>query len=117
MNLLDKIMIFGAKTMKKYTSFMLRSLEELKQLVEKNKKSVVVFWYPLCKPCQKIMMMLPFVYPTLRIKWYTLNFCNIKEVKECAKKLWITKTPTLIIYEWWKMVKMIDNEDEIFKFL
>ncbi len=117
MNLLDKIMIFGAKTMKKYTSFMLRSPEELKSLVWKNKKSVVVFWHPLCKPCQKIMMMLPFVYPKLRIKWYTLNFCNIKEVVECAKELGITKTPTLVIYQDWKIQKMIDDEKEIFKFL
>lgn len=110
-------MIFGAKTMKKYTSFMLRNPEELKKLVEKNKKSVVVFWHPLCKPCQKIMMMLPFIYPKLLIKGYTLNFCNIKEVIECAKELWITKTPTLVIYDNWKMIKRIDDEKEIFKFL
>lgn len=117
MNLLDKIMIFGAKTMKKHTSFMLRSPDELKKLLEKKKKSVIVFWHPLCKPCQKIMMMLPFIYTKLKFMWYTLNFCNIKEVVECAKVLWITKTPTLIVYKNWELVKRIDDEKEIFHFL
>ncbi len=103
--------------MKKYTSFMLRNPEELKKIVWKNRKSVVVFGHPLCKPCQKIMIMLPFVFLKMKIKWYTLNFCNIKEVEECAISFWITKTPTLVILEKWEIVKKIEDENDIFKFL
>nr|MDD3720827.1 thioredoxin family protein [Candidatus Gracilibacteria bacterium] len=117
MNLLDKLMVFGAKTMKKHTSFMLRTPEELKNLIEKKKKSVVVFGHPLCKPCQKIMMKLPIIYLKLKFRGYTLNFCNIKEIIECAKTLGIKKTPTLIVYKNGELVKRIDDEKEIFAFL
>lgn len=116
-NILDKIMIFWAKFMKNHSSFMIKTESEYDKILKKRKKIVIIFWHPLCKPCQDIMLRLPyFLYKSFRKK-QTLKFCNIKENKDIYKNLFIKKTPTLIYYESWHERQRLENEKYIFDFL
>lgn len=115
--MLDKLMTFWSKLIKKHTNFMIRDLSDYENVITLNKKLVIIFWHPLCRWCQKIMMTLPYVYLKLKIKWYNLKFCNIRENLEVQQKLEIKKTPTLCIYEESKIINRIEEEKEVIKFL
>lgn len=115
--MIDKIMIFFSKIIKKYTNFMIWWYKNLNNSISENNKILIIFWYPKCKPCQKIMFKIPFIYYKTNKKNITLRFCNVLEnYKEC-KENWITLTPTLRYYENWKIIDDLTDEKMIFNYL
>ncbi|USN59244.1 MAG: thioredoxin family protein [Candidatus Peribacteria bacterium] len=100
--------------MKRYTSFMIRDSEELTQRIETKPKLCVIFGHPLCKPCQKIMFMLPMLLFYSGRRGYALRFCNIKEHKKIAASVGISFTPTLGVYQSGKLQKKFEDFDEIY---
>ncbi len=114
--MIDTIMIFMARIIKNTTNFMIWA-KNIDEILEKNKNLIIIFGHPKCKPCQKIMFMIPIIYLKSKIAWYTLRFCNVIEHKEKSKELWISITPTLLVYKNAEIYKKIENEKEIFDFL
>lgn len=86
-------------------------------ILEKNKNLIIIFGHPKCKPCQKIMFLIPIIFIKSKLAWYTLRFCNVLEHKEKSKELWINITPTLLVYKDSEIYKKIEDENEIFNFL
>lgn len=115
--MIDKIMIFFSKIIKKYTNFMIWWYSNLEKTIKNNKKLLIVFWHPKCKPCQKIMFKIPIIYFKTNKKNITLRFCNVLENCEECKKNWITLTPILRYYENWNLIDNITDEKEIFTYL
>jgi hypothetical protein len=109
-------MIFMARLIKNTTNFMIWN-KNINKILEKNKNLIIIFGHPKCKPCQKIMFWLPIIFIKSYINWYTLRFCNVIENKEKSKDLWISITPTLLVYKNAEIYKKIKNEKEIFEFL
>lgn len=108
---LDKVFISMTKIIKKYTAFMVWWKNNLEKLIKENKKLVIIFWHPLCIPCQKIMFKIPVIYLYYKFKWYNLKFCNVKEnCKSCEKNL-IHTTPTMIIYKEHKEYKRYEDKE------
>ncbi len=91
--------------------------KSIEEVLEKNKNLIIIFGHPKCKPCQKIMFSIPIIYIKAKIKWYSLKFCNVIENKEKSKNLWISITPSLMVYKDSKIDKKIEVESEIFEFL
>lgn len=110
-------MILWAKFMKKYTNFMVKPWNSVENILEKNKKVVIIFGHPLCIPCQKVMLYLPIVMFKVWKKWYKLKFCNVKENCELCKEIWLKKTPVLHIYENGVLKQQIEDDSEIMNFL
>ena len=107
---MDKIFIFMAKFIKKHTNFMVWWENNLDKVINENNKIIIIFWHPLCIPCQKIMLLMPVIYVYYTIKWYKLKFCNVKENCQECERSFIKTTPTLIVYE--KSIEKIKLEDE-----
>ncbi len=112
----DDLMVILAKIMKKTTNFMIWS-EKIENILAKNRNLIIIFGHPKCKPCQKIMFLIPIIYIKSKLAWYNLRFCNVLEHKEKSKKIWINITPTLLVYKDSEINKKIENEKEIFNFL
>lgn len=112
----DDLMVILAKIMKKTTNFMIWG-KKIDEILKKNKNLIIIFGHPKCKPCQKIMFMIPVIFIKSLLDWYTLRFCNVIEHKEKSKELWINITPTLLVYRNAEILKKIENEKEIFEFL
>lgn len=115
--LIDKIMIFWAKLMKKNTKFMISWEKNFNEELERFTNLVVIFGHPKCKPCQTIMFKLPFYLYKLYKRKITMKFCNVKENSILAKNLGVQITPTLIYYKNWKQTVKIEDENKIFDFL
>jgi hypothetical protein len=109
-------MIFMARIIKYTTNFMIWD-NKIDEILKNNKNLIIIFGHPKCKPCQKIMFMIPIIFIKSMFAWYTLRFCNVIEHKEKSKELWISITPTLLLYKNTEIYKKIENEKEIFKFL
>lgn len=107
---MDKLFLWGAKVIKKYTNFMIPSYEKFEETLAKHKKVLIIFWHPLCVPCKKIMCLTPFLYIFYKIKWIQMKFCDIRENKKIAETLKITTTPSMIIYADWKILKRFEDE-------
>ena len=112
---INKIMGFLSKLIKRYSNFIIDSW--LESEIKNHKKIIVIFWHPMCKPCQKIMFKIPFLYLKTKKNNITLKFCNITLYNWDLKWLWVFRVPTLIYFEWWKIYKKIDDEKEIFDYL
>jgi len=110
-------MIFFAKIIKKTTNFMISWEKSLESCIKNHKKLIIIFWHPKCKPCQMIMLKIPYLYIKCLVKWITLKFCNVLENSDSCKKLWIQIVPYLFYFKNWEIVKKIDTESDIFKFL
>ncbi|MDD5213198.1 MAG: thioredoxin domain-containing protein [Candidatus Gracilibacteria bacterium] len=102
--------------MKKTTNFMIGA-KKIDEILEKNKNLIIIFGHPKCKPCQKIMFMIPIIFIKSKLNGYTLRFCNVIEHKEKSKDLGISITPTLLVYKNAEIYKKIENEKKIFDFL
>lgn len=113
---IDSIMVLWAKIMKKTTNFMINAAM-FDDLIKNNKKFIIIFGHPKCKPCQKIMCRLPIVMIKALLNWYTLKFCNVLENSAKCKEMWINHTPTLYVYENAKLVLKIEDETKFFEFL
>lgn len=109
-------MIFMAKIMKKTTNFMI-SGQTLDEIVSKNKKLIIIFGHPKCKPCQRIMLKLPILFPKTLFYWYALRFCNVLENPKKCKEIWVSHTPSLFVYKNWKLDLKISDDREIENFL
>lgn len=108
---MDKIFLFWAKIIKKYTKFMVSGRENLEKHLKKNKKMLIIFWHPLCGPCKKIMFLTPILYTFYALKWFKMKFIDIKENLDIAEFLDIKVTPTMISFKEWKPVKKFEDEE------
>lgn len=114
--MIDNLMIIMARIIKNTTNFMIW-WEKIENILAKNKNLIIIFGHPKCKPCQKIMFMIPIIFIKAKFAWYSLRFCNVIEHKEKSKNLWISITPSLLVYKNTEIYKKIEDENEIFEFL
>lgn len=96
---------------------MISGEKNFEEILKKYDRLIVVFGHPKCKPCQSIMLKLPFYLYKLHKRSITMKFCNVKENSTLAKSQDVQIVPTLVLYKDWKQVKKLEDENKIFEFL